>query len=314
MNKLSSTRHFRHRWLCYGICLIGAVLIVPVQDRLESRMGETGPDPDLLFFSSPSVVKKMALGYEGLLADLYWMRAIQYYGRRSEADKRPIRYKNLATLLDITTTLDPGPLDVYRVGSSFLAEPDPIGAGQPRQAIELLDKGIRAHPRAWRLRFDKGFVYFIYLKDFKAAGEVWLDASHLPESPPWMKNLAATSLLKGGAMEIARSLWDYQYRESTRADVRENARQHLLGIQAAEDLWTLEFLLEKYHLQTGAYPPTLEELVRGKPRRYNTADPSGMPYLYDPKTGRVHLSPDSLIRPQEMPATYKEAFLARLNL
>ena len=61
----------------------------------------------------------MALGYDRLLADFYWMRTIQYYGRRDEADKRPVRYKNLPTLLDITTTLDPDLMDAYRVGSRF---------------------------------------------------------------------------------------------------------------------------------------------------------------------------------------------------
>jgi hypothetical protein len=313
MKKLRSIEDSRRTWVCYAVCLIAAALIGPVQNRLESRTGESGPDPDLLFFSSPPVVKKMALGYENLLADLYWMRAIQYYGRRAEADKRPVRYKNLSTLLDIATTLDPYPLDIYRAGGNFLAEPDPIGAGQPQEALKLLDKGIRAHPGEWKLRFDKGFVYFIYLKDFKAAGKVWLEAGELPGSPPWMKSLAAVSLSKGGAMETARALWNHQYRESTRADVRENARQHLLSMQVAEDLWTLEFLLEKYHEKTGAYPRNLEELVQEKPQRYNTADPLGVPYQYNPNTGRVRLNPESEIRNQESLAAYKEAFRSKLN-
>jgi hypothetical protein len=37
---------------------------------------------------SPALVKKMALGFDNLPADFYWMRAIQYYGRRDKADKR----------------------------------------------------------------------------------------------------------------------------------------------------------------------------------------------------------------------------------
>ena len=115
----------------------------------------------------------MALGYERVLADFYWMRVIQYYGRRDEADKRPIRYKNLSTLLEITTTLDPGLLDAYRAGSLFLAEPDPVGAGQPQEALHLLDKGIHAHPQEWKLFYDKGFIYYWHMKDYKAAGEIW---------------------------------------------------------------------------------------------------------------------------------------------
>jgi len=91
-------------------------------------------------------VKSLSLGYQSLLADLYWIRAVQYYGRREEAARRQVRYKNLAALLDITTTLDPQMMDVYRAGSSFLAEPEPVGAGQPEESLKLLDKGIGFYP------------------------------------------------------------------------------------------------------------------------------------------------------------------------
>ena len=88
-------------------CALSAALIKPVQDRLDDRVGKSTKVLDLLYFGSPTAVKRLALGYDGLLADVYWMRAIQYYGRREEAQRRPVLYGNLAALLDITTTLDP---------------------------------------------------------------------------------------------------------------------------------------------------------------------------------------------------------------
>ena len=45
-------------------------------------------EPDLMFFKSPESISKMALGYNSFLADVYWIRAVQYYGRREEAQKR----------------------------------------------------------------------------------------------------------------------------------------------------------------------------------------------------------------------------------
>jgi tetratricopeptide (TPR) repeat protein len=238
----------------------------------------------------------MAFGYDGLLADFYWMRAIQYYGRRDEADRRTIRYKNLFTLLDITTTLDPDLLDAYRTGSCFLAEADPVGAGQPRQAILLLDKGIRAHPQEWRLLYDKGFVHYWYLKEYEKAGEVWQAASRLPTAPHWMASLAAMSLTKGGALEIATDLWERQLRESNRADVRENARNHLNSIRVFMDLSQLKALAEKYKERTGAYPTSLKDLQRGEPSAPQIEDPSGAPYQYDSQSGSVRLSPKSTVR------------------
>jgi tetratricopeptide (TPR) repeat protein len=298
--------HSRKPWLIVGACLVCAVLIKPVQDRCESRRAQSEPEPDLLYFSSPAAVQNMALGYDGLFADFYWMRAIQYYGRREEADKRPVRYKNLSTLLGITTTLDPHLLDAYRVGSNFLAEPDPVGAGQPYEALKLLDKGIRVHPQEWRLYYDKGFVYYWFLQDYRAAGETWLAASRLSSAPYWMAGLAAMSMSKGGAIEIALALWQRQYQESGRADIRENARNHILSFQIAKDLWTLEILLEKYRAAAGSFPPNLRELLRSQKHRYATADPSGIPYDYNPKTGVVRLNPVSKIRYLKVPETYKE--------
>ncbi len=302
------------RWSILGaLLLIPALLIKPVQDRVEAYAGSAAPDPDLLYFRSPPAIRSMALGYESLLADAYWVRAIQYYGRRDEAGKRAVRYKNLATLLNIVTTLDPDMIEVYRAGTVFLSEPEPIGAGRPEDALQLLDKGIARHPGEWRLSFDKGFVWFTYLDQPEKAGQVWLAASRLPEAPDWMEGLAAMAFSKDGAIETARAIWQRQYREATRADVRENARNRLMSLQVAEDLWTLEFLVEKYSAAKGGLPCDLRDLVTAGFLRAAPADPTGVPYAYDQSTGAVHLSPDSTVSLFPLSSKYREAFREKLE-
>ncbi|HYK89267.1 MAG TPA: hypothetical protein VE398_10880 [Acidobacteriota bacterium] len=312
MSITTRTRRNLLSWILSGACLSLALLIKPVQDRVQARLGERTIVSDQLYFGSPAAVKKLSLGYEGMIADLYWMRTIQYYGRREEADRRPVRYKNLATLLDITTTLDPDLLDAYRVGSIFLSEPDPVGAGQPEEAIRLLDKGFRRHPADWHFGFDKGFVYFWYVKDLKSAGETWLAASRLPSAPHWMAALAAMAFSKSGAMDMAKALWQRQYQESSRADVKDNARNHLLSIQVAEDLWTLEYLLKKYHQRTGRFPQKLENLVGEGWLRYIPTDPLGTPYVYDRQNGMASLSPQTKVRFLRVPDAYRDAFMESL--
>ncbi len=312
---MSTSRSLSSRvcpWSLAGICLVAALLIKPVQERVDRSLMDRPTDPDLLYFNTPAVVKRMALGYESLLADVYWMRAIQYYGRREEAARRPVRYKNLAALFDITTTLDPRRMDVFRAGGVFLAEPEPLGAGEPEKALRLLDKGISSHPEEWRLRFDKGFICFWFLKDFSKAGEVWLAASRLPTAPPWMEGLAAMAISKAGAVETARAIWQRQYLESDRADIRSNAWNHLASIQVNEDLWTLEFLLEKYKEKNGSLPVRLEELTHAGFPPHATKDPSGTPYLYDRTSGTVRLDPATRMRYLEVPFDYKGVFLEKL--
>ncbi len=298
--------------ILFGACLLLAFLVKPVQDKVANRFGLQSIASDQLYFDSPLAVKKLSLGYESLVADIYWMRTIQYYGRRDEADLRPVRYKNLAALLDITTTLDPDLLDAYRAGAVFLSEADPVGAGQPQEALKLLDKGMRRNPREWRFGFDKGFVYFWYLADLKAAGATWLASSKLPGAPPWMEPLAAMAFSRSGSMDAAKALWQRQYQESSRADVKGNARNHLLSIQVAEDLWTLDYLLNRYRERMGRYPRKLEDLVRERWLRYVPSDPLGTPYSYNGDEGKVQLSPQTKVRYLAVPDSYREAFVERL--
>jgi hypothetical protein len=294
------------------VWLAAAAMIKPVQDRVESRLSADTTIPDELLFMSPQVVQKLSMGHGSLLADIYWMRAIQYYGRHDEADRRPVRYKNLAPLLDIATTLDPDMIEAYRAGSTFLAEKDPVGAGQPGEAVRLLDKGIASHPQEWQLQLDKGFVYFWYLQDYRSAGETWMAASRLASSPPWMEGLAAMSLSKGGAMETAKALWLQQYQGSPRADIRENARNHLLSIQVSEDLWILEFLIGRFKERRGTFPATLQDLSQDAPIRYATSDPLGTPYHYDSGTGEAGLDAQTKVRYLAVPAGYRDAFMEML--
>ena len=103
-------------------------------------------------------VRRLTRGYNALAADLYWIRAIQYYGgakRRlrtlqaagaADASRAP-DYQLLYPLLDLTTTLDPRFNIAYRFGAIFLAEPYPGGAGRPDLAIALLEKGLRGPTR-----------------------------------------------------------------------------------------------------------------------------------------------------------------------
>ena len=67
----------------------------------------------------------------------------------------------------------------------------------------------------------------------------------------------------------------------------------MISIDIARDLHHLGNLIEEYKGTTGAFPRTLAEATRG--RRVRLADPSGVPYGYDPNAGTVFLNPESKI-------------------
>src|SRR5438552_12784403 len=121
-------------------CIAGSVLLLRGLDRLRSH----ATLEEVLYIPSPKAIKRLSLGYDGLLADIYWTRAVQYFGNKHHegADQ----YNLLAPLLKITTTLDPRLLVAYQYGGNFLAPKPPNGAGMPQAAIDLMEQGIRNNP------------------------------------------------------------------------------------------------------------------------------------------------------------------------
>ena len=127
--------------------------------EVEKQRGPESTLDEILYLPSGKTVKKLSLGYSALLADIYWTRAVQYFG--SKHLKHSQRYDLLYPLLDITTDLDPKLTVAYEDGAVFLSQQPPSGAGQPDKAVTLTEKGIRANPEYWRLNFILGFVHYI---------------------------------------------------------------------------------------------------------------------------------------------------------
>ena len=155
---------------------VAFLLIYRVQAEIDKARGPQALDEGPIYIQDPDWLRRLSLGYESLLADVYWMRAVQYYGQKPKSPEKP-SYELLYPMLNLATSLDPEMTTVYRFGAMFLSESPPVGPGEPGKAIQLLDKGIRNNPGVWRFYFDKGFVYLWHLKDYKAAGQAFLEGS-----------------------------------------------------------------------------------------------------------------------------------------
>ncbi|MGI9535388.1 MAG: hypothetical protein ACR2NW_10605, partial [Thermodesulfobacteriota bacterium] len=92
-----------------------------------------------------STLEKVSLGYKELLADLYWLRMLQYFGS-DEIQLSQKDAKLLFNYFDIITDLDPKFVNAYRFGGTFLAEPTPIGLGELELGTKLMDKGRENNP------------------------------------------------------------------------------------------------------------------------------------------------------------------------
>ena len=236
----------------------------------------TGVGDDVLYITSPAVLKKLSMGYSGLLADIYWTRAVQYFG--SKHHEGSSNYKLLAPLLENTTTLDPHLMPAYEYGASFLAPMPPYGAGMPEKAVALEEYGIRHNPSQWRLYYQLGFIYATDLKDYPRAAQAFQQGSELPDAHPWMKVLAAQMAEHGGDLATARLLWTTTFESTQDRNIRENAAAHLRALQVDEEVEQLEQATAAFRANRGRWPQSFSELQEAGVLRGKPVDPLGHAY------------------------------------
>ena len=259
------------------LCLAGAVAVHAAQDRWPAPAVDR---PELLYVRSPSVMKRVLLGYDAFAADVYWIRALQHFGSERLAPPEHQRtYSLLYPLLDLTTTLDPYFSIAYRFGAIFLGEPYPGGPGRPDLAIALLKKGIAAQPAKWQYLQDLGFVYYWHMRDHKTAAATFQAASDMPGAPNWLRPLAAVTLAEGGQHAASRALWQ-QLAKADEPWLRDSAALRLAQLDAMEVMETWA----RVRRERGLAPPV-------------PLDPSGTPFTIDPQTGNITIARESKLFP-----------------
>jgi hypothetical protein len=303
------------------VLLVGALLAAAagLQRVREARYPDAAVADATLYITSGNTLRRMTAGYNALAADLYWIRAVQYYGdiKLKQGDDAlalqqaqqgnallapgpsrgaPPDYSLLYPLLDLTTSLDPRFNIAYRFGAIFLAEAYPGGAGRPDLAVALLQKGLRERPGKWEYMQDAGFVYYWWVHDYRTAADWFNRASQVPGAPWWLRSLAATTLAEGGDRRSSRTMWE-AIRQSAEIDwLRRDAERRLSQLTALDQIDALQNLVDQVTKRDGAPPTGWTRLLGGHPLPGVPVDPARTPYEID-ASGRVRLSSKSPLFP-----------------
>ena len=255
------------------LCFSGSVISL---HQLEKIRGPESTLEEVLYLPSGKTLKRVSLGYSSLLADIYWTRAVQYFGGNHQ--RQSIRYDLLYPLLDITTDLDPHLIVAYDYGSVFLSQRPPEGAGQPERAVALIEKGIRENPTHWRLYFTLGFVHYMDRHDPKAAQEAFEKGSEVPGALPWMKVMAARMAEHSKDITTSVALWQAVYETTPDKEVRQTALMHLVSLRADMDITELERRVQAFRERNGALPTSWTEMIRTGLLSGVPVDPHGEAY------------------------------------
>src|SRR5574338_44394 len=269
------------------VVVIGIACAAFLVHRLDTLRPPEDPNAiDESLYVNGKTARRMSLGFNGLAADWYWMRSLQYVGRKIINDNdvsldnlSALNLKLLAPLLDTATTLDPEFLDPYEYAAIVLPS---INVDE---AIRITKKGIEANPDAWRLYHHLGYIYW-QQHNYGAASEIYGRGAQIAGAPPWMEAMKAKMAADGGSRSTAREIYTRMYEQSADEKVRDMARKRLLQLDSLDQRDGLRKLFAAYQARTGKCPTSWKEIepifralridvdASGAP-----VDPSGMPYI-----------------------------------
>jgi tetratricopeptide (TPR) repeat protein len=276
--------------------ILGFAVIFVLSNFLEKSrvvLLENSAEEDLIFQGAN--LKGYVLGFEGLLADWYWMKSLQYIGDKILSSEQSIDLENLTALkpqllypyLDNAATLDPHFLSVYEYGATVLP------AVNREDAIKLTQKGIDNNPQNWRLYQYLGFIYW-RLENFEKAAEVYEKGSQINGAPHFKKLMAAKMKTDGGKRETAREIYSQMFEESQDKQIKENAALRLLELDSLDEREVYETALREFQKNNNRCANDWSEILPlvkkvklsgGKSLRVdktnNPVDPRGAPYILD---------------------------------
>lgn len=315
--------------ICVVLVAAGLACLYPLQKRMDETFQTNRAIEETIYLSSGETVRRLSVGFDGVVADLYWIRAVQYFGLKFGGGlEGKVTFKDLPTkkdlpllypMLDVLTSIDPDYLAAYRSGSLFISEYD------FESAIALLKKGIgktRDPLTKFKLLADLGAIYW-RAQRYDECAVIYEEASKTalaPRDRAWTALMVGAAKTRKGDRRTSYLLFTQMLEDAEDETARKAAQWRLEQLQSLDDR---DFLLRQVHefqKRTGRPPQSLAQIfpliqenlqdakdTLGRPlwlatqagKRFdanrNPLDPYGTPYKYFPDKDCVGLSPESFI-------------------
>lgn len=287
----------KNKILAAAIIILGSACLVATSNFVESvrpPVADEIRDQDLALHGSK--LKGFAFGMEGLIADWYWMSALQYIGKKiieskeeviDVSDLRPLNPRLLYPYLDNAIDLDPEFMAVYSYGALVLPAID------PEKAIALTQKGINNNPDRWRLYQYLGYIYW-KLGRYDEASQVYKQGSEKPGAPSHLLLMAGATKNEGGSRETARSIYTQMLAEAGDSESEYYASLRLRYLDSLDERDAIRQELLEFKNKNGQCAAKWSEILpqlktvklpHGREFRIDAAnsivDPSDTPYIID---------------------------------
>lgn len=247
---------------------------------LEARLEQRRTSRELLYLPNGKYLKIASLGQAPLVADLIYLWAIQYYANLEQEDR--FRYVE-HVFGNVIAELDPHYVDPYWIGGLILTvEVKDLEAG-----LRLLDLGFERNPDRWILPYLAGWECY-YAGRIELSADYFKRASEVPGAPAVVRRMRAGLLSRRSEPREALRLW-VEVRDDPQSDVESVtvAKRQIRVLKRQADLGELQAAVDRFRNENGRNPRGLDELRLKSYIDRVPSDPSGRPYDYDPRTGKV---------------------------
>lgn len=250
---------------------------------------------DQLALPSPKVAKRLAVGFDAALADLYFIRSLQYYAQPRNARDH---YRYLTPLLEIVAELD----HRFREPLLWGGVVTPMNLGRETWintggSTRLLRLGTERFPEDWRFNVFLAYNLSTFHHRYVEAAEALKGAIGKPGAPSYLPALAARLYASGGDLDTAASFAEAMAEGTGDPEVRSRMEERRLDIATEQVLRRIDDAVRAYHEAKGRWPVRVWDLVEagfldtipGEPR-------GGVFYLDDERHIALStLMPDRLV-------------------
>lgn len=252
---------------------------------LETRIRAELPDGDVGPLPDGHALRVLSLGFDRLVADLFWLRTVYYMGDEySTAAGYPAAYR----LADLVTDIDPQFRTVYVVMSGAIGGLQ----GDPDAAIALLEKGVR-HVDYWKLHFLLGFNYFMERLDYASAAEQMRIAAE-EGGPPYLPLLSARLYAQAGDPDTALAFIQARLAEAPHDEMRQALEKRYWDLWITRDVRAIDEAIAAYRAARGAAPRDVVDLVAAGLLAREPSDPRGGRYRIEDGRAATDLHYESL--------------------
>jgi tetratricopeptide (TPR) repeat protein len=267
-----------------ALLLVAAVALGGAAHVMAESAGaakNAGDDPDRLMYLPEGRILRMAsLGHRRMLADLVWLRTIQYYGEQKLSGRN---YDEAERLFQVIYDLDGSFHGATRFGALILSQ----DANNPDAALRLLRRAQADHPSAWEYVFDEAFVLQTILRDYESAAHAYRRASTMPGAPEVAARLAGLSFARLGDRVAAREVWWSILSEADNDLMKQVAERNLMNLDLEDMQDRLTAAARRYREDTGRLPADWRELAQAGLAEVPATDPFGGAYFLDGGTGEA---------------------------